>query len=363
MLWTEIDMTTRRGFIASLLAASAVPTLTWADAGSPDYLAAAREPDGSFALYGLRADGSDAFRLPLAARGHAGAGHPTRPEAVAFARRPGDFALVIDCTTGQTLARLSPPNGQYFNGHGTFSRDGAILYTVENMAETSVGRIGIWNSTSWRRIGEFSTQGIGPHDLLRLPHSDDLVVANGGLVTDLATGDETRNIATMRSTLTYLASDGTLLDEVELDPKLQRSSIRHLAVRADGLVGFAMQWQGDTPPEGPLLGLHRRGQVARLLQAESADHMLMQGYAGSIAFTARGDRLAISSPKGGRAQLFDVESGYLGSLIRSDLCGLATAPQGMIVTDGRGGVLTVQNRDLSLLAHQNRAWDNHIVSI
>jgi uncharacterized protein len=359
----EIDMTTRRGFIASLLAASAVPTLTWADAGSPDYIAAAREADGSFALYGLRADGTDAFRLPLAARGHAGAGHPTRPEAVAFARRPGDFALVIDCTSGQTLARLTPPQGQYFNGHGTFSRDGSALYTVENVADTSAGLIGIWNSTTWRRIGQISTQGIGPHDLLRLPNSDDLVVANGGLVTDLATGDETRNIDTMRSSLAYLSGDGTLLDQVELDPSLQHSSIRHLATRDDGLVGFAMQWQGDTPPEAPLLGLHRRGGLPRLLRAGPADHLLMRGYAGSIAFEARGARLAISSPKGGRAQLFDVEKGYVGSLIRSDLCGLATAPGGMIVTDGQGGVLTVQDRDLTLLSHKQRAWDNHIVAI
>lgn len=356
-------MTTRRGFIASLLAASAVPTLTWADAGSPDYLAAAREPDGSFALYGLRADGSDAFRLPLAARGHAGAGHPTRPEAVAFARRPGDFAVVIDCTSGQTIAHLTPPQGQYFNGHGAFSRDGRVLYTVENVAETSAGRIGLWNSRSWRRIGEVPTQGIGPHDLLRLPDSDDLVVANGGLVTDLATGDETRNLQTMRSTLTYLAGDGSLLDQVELDPTQQRSSIRHLAARADGLVGFAMQWQGDTLPEAPLLGLHRRGEGPQLLQADPADHLLMRGYAGSIAFDSTGDRLAISSPKGGRAQVFDVKAGYLCSLIRSDLSGLATAPQGMIVTDGQGGVLTVQDQDLAVLAHRNRAWDNHIVSI
>lgn len=356
-------MATRRSFIASLLAASAVPTLTWADAGSPDYLAAAREADGSFALYGLRADGSDAFRLPLAARGHAGAGHPTRPEAVAFARRPGDFALVIDCTTGQTLARLTPPQGQYFNGHGTFSRDGSVLYTVENLAATSAGLIGLWDSTSWQRLGQISTGGIGPHDLLRLPGSDDLVVANGGLVTDLATGDETRNIDTMQSSLTYLAADGALLDQVMLAPDLQRSSIRHLAVRADGLVGFAMQWQGDTAPEAPLLGLHRRGTPVQLLQADAADHLLMRGYAGSIAFDAAGERLAISSPKGGRAQLFDVGQGYLGSLIRSDLSGLATAPEGILVTDGQGGVLMVQDRDLTLLARKARAWDNHVVAI
>ena len=356
-------MATRRGFLTQLLAASAVPSLTWADAGSPDYLAAAREPDGSYALYGLRADGLDAFRVPLAARGHAGAGHPTRPVAVAFARRPGAFALVLDCMSGQTLARLAPPMGQYFNGHGVFSRDGSVLYTVENVADSSQGRIGLWDSDGWARIGQFDSHGIGPHDLARLPGGDALVVANGGLVTDPMTGDETGNAATMVSTLVCLSAAGQVLDRLQLDPAFQMNSIRHLAVRADGLIGFAMQWQGDQGADVPLVGLYRPGTPPRLMQAPLGEQSLMQGYAGSIAFDSGGQRLAISSPKGGRVQVFDVDQGYDTSLIRSDLCGLAVAGSGMIVTDGLGGVLSLQGRALALLARAERAWDNHIVAI
>ena len=357
-------MATRRGFIASLLAAASVPSLTWADAGSPAFLAAAKEADGSYALYGLRADGSDAFRVALAARGHAGAGHPTRPEAVAFARRPGDFALVLDCTTGQTIARLTPPQGQYFNGHGTYSADGSVLYTVENIAETSVGMIGVWaRDKEYRRIGQFASGGLGPHDLLRLPGGDDLVVANGGLETDLATGDETRNIGTMQSSLCYLSPDGALLERVTLDADLRRNSIRHLAVRSDGLVAFAMQWQGDDAALGPLLGLHQRGAAVRLMQADADEHALMQGYAGSIAFDQSGSDFAISSPKGGRAQVFDAALGYRTSLIRADLCGLATAPGGMIVTDGLGGVLAYEAGGLRSLTRADRSWDNHIIAL
>ena len=67
-------MTTRRGFLASLLAAGTAPRLGWAAVGSPAYLAAARAPDGRFALYGVSRDGATTFRVPLPARGHAGAG-------------------------------------------------------------------------------------------------------------------------------------------------------------------------------------------------------------------------------------------------------------------------------------------------
>src|SRR5918997_3002290 len=102
-------MATRRGFLASLLAAVSLPALSWAEAGSPTHLACAGDPDGTFSLHGLREDGSEAFRIRLPARGHAGCGHPTEALAVAFARRPGTYALALDCARGVVRNRLAPP--------------------------------------------------------------------------------------------------------------------------------------------------------------------------------------------------------------------------------------------------------------
>lgn len=53
----------RRGFVLSALAIGATPTLTWADAGDPAFLAAARKSSGAFVLCGLARDGSIVFRL------------------------------------------------------------------------------------------------------------------------------------------------------------------------------------------------------------------------------------------------------------------------------------------------------------
>jgi len=356
-------MTTRRTFLAALLATGAAPRIGWAAVGDPSYLAAARQPDGSFALFGLDAEGGVTFRVPLPARGHAGAGHPARAEAVAFARRPGTFALVLDCGTGAVRHRLAPSEGRQFNGHGVFAHGGELLLTSEQRAEDSAGVIGLWDvAAGYRRIGEYPTGGIGPHDLRLMPDGATLVVANGGIATDPT--DRTKlNLPTMRPNLTYLDLDGTILEQVELEPDLRQSSIRHLAVRDDGLVGFAMQWEGEEDTAPPLLGLHRRGQAALLAEAPLADELAMQGYAGSIAFSGDGREIAITSPRGGRLHRFSANGTFLSALSRADVCGLAARADGYLASDGLGGLIAVGSNGTAPLARVDCAWDNHIVLV
>ena len=356
-------MTTRRSFIASLLAASASPRLGWAAVGSPAYLAAAQLPGGDHVLCGIDQGGAETFRLPLPARGHAGAGHPSRAEAVVFARRPGYFALVIDAGSGRVLHELVPPEGHQFNGHGLYIDGGATLVTVEQMAEGSEGRIGLWDVASgYTRIDGFSSHGIGPHDARLMPDGRTLVVANGGIETD-ATDRTKLNLATMRPNLAYLGPGGDVLEMVELDEELRQNSIRHLAVRSDGLVGFAMQWEGEPDMGWPLLGLHRRGAAPILAEAPLADELAMKGYAGSAAFSADETEIAITSPRGGRLHRFDTGGGFIAAEARADVCGIAPHPEGFIASDGLGGLIAVGPEGARPLARHECAWDNHIVAL
>lgn len=356
-------MTTRRVFLATLMAAAAVPTLTWADAGSPDFLAAARAPDGSFVLCGLTMLGHEAFRIPLPARGHAGAGHPIRPEAVTFARRPGTYALVIDCVHGRVLRSLAAPDGSHFSGHGTFSADGETLFTVEIDNATGAGWIGLWAQTAgYRRIGQFSSGGIGPHEILRLADGI-LAVANGGIITALNDDRTKLNLYTMRPNLTYLETNGTLVDQIELAPDLHQNSIRHLATDSDGTVAFAMQWEGDDATFTPLVGLHRRGRDPVLFSMPDALLQRMKGYAGSIAFDEDGRRIAITCPKGGVMAVFDHKGGFIGMPERGDVCGIGPAPGGFIITDGFGGVMQLSSDRPRPIASFELAWDNHLISV
>ncbi len=357
-------MTTRRGFMAGLLAAGALPQATWGDAGAPVMLGAARDSAGAFGLAGLDSKGRQVFHIPLPARGHAAAAHPIRPEAVAFARRPGIYALVIDCATGHVAHEMQAPAGQHFYGHGVFVARGDILCTTENHIDTGEGRIGFWSRVEgYRRIGEMPSGGVGPHDV-RLLACDVLVVANGGIRTHPDHGRDRLNIPDMRPNLFYLSlRDRAVVERVDLPPELHLNSIRHLAVGPDGQVAFAMQWQGDVLDPVPLLGLHRRGGKPVLAQADMAEQMAMRGYAGSIAFDGAGQSIGITSPRGGRLHVFDTKGAFKASHKRHDICALASGRAGFVASDGMGAILSVTDRLRLLTRHDGQAWDNHLVRL
>ncbi|MGR3434509.1 MAG: DUF1513 domain-containing protein [Shimia sp.] len=358
-------MASRRAFLGGLLAAGVAPRRSWADAGDPAFLSAGRHSDGRHLLCGLDVAGEVAFTLPLPARGHAAAAHPTAPEAVAFARRPGTFAIVLDCATGRETARLSAPPGRHFYGHGTFSRDGALLFTTENDFAAARGMIGVWDARrGYARIAEFPSGGVGPHDLRSMPDGRTMVVANGGIETHPETGRAKLNLPSMRSTLTYLDLSGRVLERVALDAPLRRNSIRHLAVAEDGKVGIAMQWQGDATDDVPLVGTHRRGGPLRLIAPSHAAPRDLRGYVGSIAIAPDAGTLAITSPRGGVLRVHDLATGAEVSRVDlADVCGLAPNGAGYLATSGTGEVLHVASGGTMRGAPGGIAWDNHLVPI
>ncbi len=359
-------LASRRAFLGSLVAAVLSPLVSWAGAGSPRFLAAARIDTGDFVLCGLDEAGNKIFSIPLPGRGHAAAAHPERAEAVAFARRPGNFALVLDCgRAGSLVARLEAPPDRHFFGHGVFSQDGSILFTTENAFELGEGRIGVWDAgNGYKRIGEFSSGGVGPHEVTRLPGTDVLVVANGGIETHPSTGRTKLNLATMEPNLCYLSATGEVLETVDLHPDLRLLSIRHLAVRRDGTVAAACQWQGDVTASPELMFLHKQGEAPRVLTTVPGMAQSMAGYAGSVAFAGTGQQVAFSAPRGGQVALFDTDSGaFLRSAKLEDACGLATTDGGLCVTTGMGLIGKLDDRRFHQQQHFALQFDNHLVPI
>ena len=229
--------------------------------------------------------------------------------------------------------------------------------TAEVVAETSEGRIGLWDTALYTRLTDWPSHGIGPHEVKRLADGR-LAVANGGIKTDPV--DRTKlNIPDMRPNLTLLAEDGALLDQIDL-PDLHQNSIRHLALQGNS-IAFAMQWEGDPADPVPQLGLWTPGLPPVLCPPTEAEAFAMQGYAGSIAATP--ERTLITSPKGGAAMIFDATGTPVATHRRADLCGAATSDGAFIVTDGQGAIWAADDRGLTPLASDPTQWDNHLVAL
>lgn len=358
-------MQSRRTFLAGLAAMGSLPSPSWADVGSPDWISAAKTVDGNYALVGVTALGEVKFQQPLPDRGHDIALHPHKPHAVGFARRPGNFARVLDCRTGEVLAEMHTPTGRHFYGHGAFIHGGATLLTAENEYEAARGIIGIWDVTkNYKRIGEFASGGVGPHDLALLPDRKTLVIANGGIETHPESGRTKLNLPMMRPNLTYIDLNGALLDQMELPRDLHYNSIRHLDVDSQGNVAFAMQWEGPMSKSPALLGRHKMGQDPILMQAPPALHKHMNNYAGSVAITQDETQVAITSPRGGIIHVFDWDTqNFAHQFELTDVCGVAAGAAGFHVSAGTGKVGLIGKDGFDFCVPTQFAWDNHMVSL
>ncbi|MEM9436393.1 MAG: DUF1513 domain-containing protein [Pseudomonadota bacterium] len=346
-------MPSRRRFLAGAAAALAAPA--WADLGSPRLLSAALKRDGNYALFGIDKAGEILFEQALPSRGHAAAAHPSRAIAVAFARRPGTFAFVLDCATGAVLKTLESPPGRHFYGHGVFSLDGERLFTTEQEYDSATGLVGVWDA-AFNRVGEFESGGIGPHEMRRLPGQEVLVVANGGIETHPGSGRTKLNIPTMAPNLTYLSEAGELLEQMHPPSAARLNSIRHLDVAEDGTVAFGNQGQAMGNFE-PLIGLHRRGE-APVYPAPGSYERAARGYIGSVAISPDGREVTATAPRGGLVLSVDMATGTLTKTPENDASGVAYIGPTRFFTSGAG---TVMAGDAA--RRHNVAWDNHLVPI
>ena len=196
---------------------------------------------------GIDARGHVRFDLPLPERGHGVAFRPDTDEGVVFARRPGRFAVAFDPVAGVALRRIDAAAGRHFYGHGAFSPDGRYLFTTENDYETGRGVLGVRDATDgYRQIGELSSFGVGPHEMLLMPDGATLVVANGGILTHPERDRAKLNLDSMAPSLAYLdLADGKLRDDYRLAETYHQLSIRHIAVLGTGGIAIAMQYEGD----------------------------------------------------------------------------------------------------------------------
>ena len=297
-------------WLATLVGASAPPA-TSAHAGGPLYLSARADGAGLQYASGFDASGTPRFDLTVPGRGHAFAVHPRRPEAVLFSRRPGRTALVIDLAGGRVLTTIEPARDRLFCGHGVYAGDGARLFATEEAGEEGRGVVGCYDpAQGYRRVGEFPSHGIGPHEMTVLSDGRTLVVANGGYATHPDAPGVKLDRDRMRPSLALLdARGGRLLAEGRLPEPLWRLSLRHLAIGRGDLIAVAAQDEGDVDDLPPLAAVWRGRAGLAVLDAGASVTPRMRGYCGGAAVDSAGTLLGDLVPPGRSRRLLGSRDG------------------------------------------------------
>ncbi len=331
--------------------------------------AATRQPDGSFAAVIYDLDNGLLSKAALPARGHDIAVNPVSGTCVAFARRPGTFAIAFGGNPARPPIAFSAPPGRHFYGHGVFSRDGRLLYTTENAFDDGTGRIGIWETAgNYRRVGEILSHGIGPHDINLVPDGRTLVIANGGTITHPEHGRRVLNLATMQPSLAYVdTTTGDLIERHVLPAALHKLSIRHLDVAGDGTIVFGCQNKGPRSRQVDLIGFHRPGGDIAFLSGGTAVHRALRHYVSSIAINRAGDLAVVTSSRGQQAVFVDIaRRSVVGIQPFRDVSGVAAAgtESGFVLTGGGGDI--TERTERSAVGKQRRVawhWDNHAIAL
>jgi len=321
------------------------------------FASAYMDPQGAYGVAILDGAGALVSTHLLPGRGHGFATSAHAKWLVAFARRPGNFAVALHKGRASAPVAFHTPRDRHFYGHGVFSPDGQVLFAAENAFETGDGIIGIYGATAgFTRIGEFPSHGIGPHEIVLMPDGKTLCVANGGIRTHPDQGRHKLNLPTMAPSIALIDTEtGTLISSHALPARLHRLSLRHMAVDARHQVWIGGQYEGDMMDDVPVLA--RLGGDTGLVSVDLPnDAALALGkYAGSVAIGNDGVTLAIASPKGGAVVTLDTRSGHpLHIETASRSCGVQASRDGF-VSSSEAGRFANSTHDC--------AWDNHIAAI
>ncbi len=306
-------------------------------------------------------------------RGHDVARDPRDPgRVVLFARRPGLQGLEIDLRRGAVLRRFDAAAGRRLQGHGFFSADGALLYSVEADEVSGAGSLIVRDTADLKIRDELPTGGIGPHQALLSLDSESVIVANGGILTRPTSGRKKLNLDTMDSSLVYLdRRSGELLERWRVpEPK---ASIRHLALTSDGSVAFGLQLQRAAMDHDEVVavgGVHRRGEAPRLFDASAPETRAMNDYVGSVALSEARRVVALTGPKSNLVTFWSLDSGRcLGLHQLADCSGvtLSADHRRFIISSSTGELRQIDCATLKecrpkRLSLEGAAWDNHLIT-
>ena len=365
----------RRDFLVSSALLSIAPKGFAQTTQSVVYITAAKTALGEYSFVCLDGKGDSLVEHNVASRGHSFAYSKVQESGdchiAAIARRPADFCLILD-QKGQKVIEFTSQPSRHFYGHGVYSFDGKYLYLTENDygVNGSRGVIGIYDVTNnYKRITEFESSGIGPHEIALSADGQSLIVANGGIQTHPESGRKKLNLKSMEPNLAFLDREtGELINKVALAPEFSTNSIRHITVSDSGDVYVALQQQVKSNENCLLAHYDSRTKELNPMVLSDQHRAMLNNYVGDINLDHSQQLLALTSPRGNVLLLADITKGDVQSFEINDVCGLSnTAVDGQfIASSGDGKLMLVEVGGLAvsidlITDKQGLYWDNHLI--
>lgn len=305
----------------------------------------------------------------LSGRGHGCLYSEVHNQLLTFARRPGRFIHILDLSGRQEAIEIASDDARHFYGHGCFNQSGTRLFATENDYDAARGVIGIYDATNhYKRVAEFSSFGVGPHDMRLLPDGVTLLVANGGIETHPDTDREKLNLLDMQSNLAFIDSrNGRLIKTLDISDQFHQLSLRHLAIGDAGECYIAGQYQGAAEDMPPLVGTVTTSGALEMWAIPREYLVQLKNYISSVYAIPNTSFVAISSSRGGVVLVWDTEKNRIESMSEiRDVSGIAAVGMTLHMSDGAGGMYAFQESGVSSLAGMNSAstlqWDNHLMT-
>lgn len=300
------------------------------------------------------------FGAPIPVRAHGCDADPRDPHRVLFfARRPGVEAFELHIDSGAVRTAFATPAGRHLAGHGLFSRDGQWLYTPEHDYEQARGVISVRDTRDFRIVAELSSGGLDPHEVVWL--GEDLLVANGGIMTHPSSYRRKLNIPTMDPSLCRLeATSGRCIEQLRLPDHLL--SIRHLSVVSPEHAVAGLQYEGDAQRAPGLVAAYRKGRGFALLPTPAAELQRSNGYIASVLADAKRNRVLAACPRGTGVATWRLDTGeFVGTIEAVEAYGLSQTPDGLPCASQRDGTaLAIEHDAARHLAVSDRIrWDDH----
>jgi len=177
-------------------------------------------------------------RIGLDFLAHGFTTHPEKRHIAAVFEKHGPGAALVDLAESKLLGHIRTSTRREFYGHGVWSPDGQVVYSVETVLDTHAGVVVVRDSTTFKDLEKFPTYGQDPHDCFFVDSGKTLVMTNGG-------GDVS---SAHTPCVTYVdVASRKLVDKVTFgDPNINAG---HAVVARDGSLVVCSAPRDGLPPE------------------------------------------------------------------------------------------------------------------